>query len=39
MYEYCQDKLMSRVTHEFRTETFDTSFFKELGELGVLGSC
>lgn len=37
MYEYCQDKLMSRVTHEFRTETFDTSFFKELGELGVLG--
>ena len=37
MYEYCQDKLMSRVTQEFRNETFDTSFFKDLGELGVLG--
>eukprot|EP00116_Pleurobrachia_bachei_P013634 sb/3473896/ len=37
MYEYCQDKLMSRVTQEFRNETFDKSFFKDLGELGVLG--
>jgi len=37
MHEYCQDRLMSRVTQEFRNETFDTGFFKELGELGVLG--
>lgn len=37
MYEYCQDRLMSRVTQEFRNETFDKSFFKDLGELGVLG--
>ena len=28
---------MSRVTNEFRNETFDASFFKELGELGILG--
>lgn len=37
MYAYCQDKLLSRVKDEFRNETFDISFFKELGELGVLG--
>jgi len=37
MYAYCQDKLLSRVKDEFRNETFDTSFFTELGELGVLG--
>ncbi|XP_063688291.1 glutaryl-CoA dehydrogenase, mitochondrial-like [Bolinopsis microptera] len=37
MYEYSQDRLMSRVTQEFRNETFDKNFFKELGELGVLG--
>ena len=37
MYEYCQDKLMSRVTNEFRNETFDTNFFPELGQLGILG--
>jgi glutaryl-CoA dehydrogenase len=34
---YCQDKLASRVTQAFRTETTDPAIFLEMGELGLLG--
>ena len=35
---YCQDKLMPRVIEQFRHERTDTSIFREMGELGLLGS-
>ncbi|GAA5835045.1 hypothetical protein JCM11251_000147 [Rhodosporidiobolus azoricus] len=34
---YCQDKLAPRVTEAYRTENFDPSILKEMGELGLLG--
>jgi glutaryl-CoA dehydrogenase len=34
---YCQDKLGSRVTQAFRTETTDPVIFREMGEMGLLG--
>jgi glutaryl-CoA dehydrogenase len=35
---YAQDKLMPRVTEAFRHETTDPGIFREMGELGLLGS-
>src|ERR1700712_4457405 len=35
---YCQDKLKPRVLEAFRHEKMDTSIFREMGELGLLGS-
>ena len=34
---YCRDKLMPRVQEMFRKESVDTSIFREMGELGLLG--
>ena len=36
--QYCQDKLMPRVLDSFRNEDTDPSIFREMGELGLLGS-
>ncbi|MBF6630716.1 MAG: acyl-CoA dehydrogenase [Comamonas sp.] len=36
-YEYCQGKLMPRVQDMFRHEKTDTTIFREMGELGLLG--
>jgi glutaryl-CoA dehydrogenase len=35
---YCQEKLMPRVTNSFRNEQFDKEIMKEFGEMGMLGS-
>jgi len=35
--EYCQEKLMPRVTLANRNETFDRDIMSEMGDLGVLG--
>ena len=35
---YAQDKLMSRVTNAFATETTDPEVFSEMGEMGLLGT-
>ena len=35
---YCQAKLQPRVIEAFRTETTDTAIFREMGELGFLGT-
>jgi len=35
---YAQDKLMSRVLDNNRNESFDRNIFKEMGEIGLLGS-
>ncbi len=34
---YCQEKLAPRVLEAFRNESADTSVFREMGELGLLG--
>jgi glutaryl-CoA dehydrogenase len=34
---YCQDKLRPRILEAFRHEKMDTSIFREMGELGLLG--
>jgi len=34
---YCQDKLQPRVLDAFRHEAMDTSIFREMGDLGLLG--
>jgi glutaryl-CoA dehydrogenase len=34
---YCQDKLAPRVLDAFRHEKMDTSIFREMGEVGLLG--
>ncbi|MDQ2989739.1 MAG: acyl-CoA dehydrogenase family protein, partial [Pseudomonadota bacterium] len=34
---YCQDKLRPRILEAFRHERMDTSIFREMGELGLLG--
>src|SRR5262245_3894760 len=36
--DYCQDKLLSRVTQAFRHEKFDREIMNEFGELGFLGA-
>jgi glutaryl-CoA dehydrogenase len=36
--DYCQDKLQPRVQQAFREEKTDTSVFREMGELGLLGA-
>ncbi|KAF9931893.1 hypothetical protein FBU30_009314 [Linnemannia zychae] len=36
--DYCQDKLMSRITMANRNEKFDREILSEMGELGLLGS-
>lgn len=36
-HDYCQEKLMPRVTMANRHETFDRDIMSEMGELGVLG--
>jgi len=37
-YQYAQDKLQPRVVDMFANESVDASIFKEMGELGLLGS-
>ena len=37
-YQYAQDKLQPRVVEMFANESVDASIFKEMGELGLLGS-
>src|SRR6201997_1153133 len=34
---YCQDKLAPRILDAFRHEKMDTTIFREMGELGLLG--
>ena len=34
---YCQDKLQPRILEAFRHEKMDTTIFREMGELGLLG--
>ena len=34
---YCRERLMPRVQEMFRKESVDTSIFREMGELGLLG--
>ena len=36
--EYCQDKLLPRVTEAFRHEKFDREIMNEFGSLGFLGA-
>ncbi|WP_374302850.1 acyl-CoA dehydrogenase [Ferrovibrio sp.] len=36
--EYCQNKLLPRVKEAFREEKTDPAIFREMGELGLLGS-
>ncbi|MFN4164303.1 MAG: acyl-CoA dehydrogenase [Ferrovibrio sp.] len=36
--EYCQSKLLPRVKEAFREEKTDPAIFREMGELGLLGS-
>ncbi len=36
--DYCQEKLMPRVTEANRHEIFDRDIYREMGELGFLGS-
>ena len=35
---YCQDRLAPRVLEAFRHEKTDPAIFREMGELGLLGS-
>ncbi|GAB1265640.1 acyl-CoA dehydrogenase [Aurantivibrio infirmus] len=37
-YQYCQSKLQPRVQAAFRNESTDPEIFREMGELGLLGS-
>ncbi|MCY4073652.1 MAG: acyl-CoA dehydrogenase [Chloroflexi bacterium] len=36
--EYCQEKLMPRILHANRSETFDRGIYYEMAELGMLGA-
>ena len=36
--QYCQDKLQPRVLLAFRNETTDPAIFREMGEMGLLGT-
>ena len=37
-HSYAQEKLLPRITKAFRNETIDPSIFREMGELGLLGT-
>ena len=37
-HAYCQDRLAPRIIEAFRHETTDPAIFREMGELGLLGS-
>ena len=37
-YSYCQEQLAPRVLEAFRNEKTDAAIFREMGELGLLGS-
>ena len=37
-HAYAQEKLLPRVTQAFRNETSDPTIFREMGELGLLGT-
>ena len=37
-HAYCQDRLLPRVLDAFRNGTTDPKIFREMGELGLLGS-
>jgi len=37
-HQYAQEKLLPRVQEAFRNETTDPSIFREMGEMGFLGS-
>uniref|UniRef100_A0A7E4VZ30 Acyl-CoA_dh_M domain-containing protein n=1 Tax=Panagrellus redivivus TaxID=6233 RepID=A0A7E4VZ30_PANRE len=37
-HEYCQAKLMPRITKAYRAETFDPTLIPELGAMGLLGA-
>ncbi|ANB11888.1 hypothetical protein AWJ20_115 [Sugiyamaella lignohabitans] len=37
-HEYCQEKLYPRVLEGYRTEIFDKTLMREMGELGLLGA-
>ena len=37
-HAYAQEKLLPRVTDAFRHERSDPAIFREMGELGLLGS-
>lgn len=37
-HQYCQSKLLPRVRDAYRNETTDPAIFREMGELGLLGS-
>ena len=37
-HAYAQEKLLPRITQAFRHETSDPSIFREMGELGLLGT-
>ncbi len=37
-HQYCQSKLLPRVQEAFRNETTDPEIFREMGEMGLLGS-
>ncbi|XP_074603089.1 glutaryl-CoA dehydrogenase, mitochondrial [Brevipalpus obovatus] len=36
--QYCQEKLMPRVTMAYRNEHFDPKIMKEMGSMGILGA-
>lgn len=38
VHAYCQDKLMPRILMGNRNEEFDKDIFKEMGQMGMLGS-
>ena len=37
-HEYCQDKLMPRILHANRSESFDRAIYSEMAQLGMLGA-
>ncbi|KAK0409518.1 hypothetical protein QR680_004591 [Steinernema hermaphroditum] len=37
-HEYCQAKLMPRITEAFRNETYDPTLIPEMGKMGLLGA-
>jgi glutaryl-CoA dehydrogenase len=36
--EYCQERLLPRVTEAYRVEHYDRKILEEMGELGLLGA-
>uniref|UniRef100_A0A1I7ZEP7 glutaryl-CoA dehydrogenase (ETF) n=1 Tax=Steinernema glaseri TaxID=37863 RepID=A0A1I7ZEP7_9BILA len=37
-HDYCQAKLMPRITEAFRNETYDPTLIPEMGKMGLLGA-